>query len=236
MISDEVLKNLKTAGLRELTISLDGLKETHDIIRGNGVFQHTMDAIMKALAYDGIAVSVAFTVTALNYDQIESFVNELVDVGVEKFYFFRYCDNSNSEYLHLSRQALECASASIYHVSQLFQNVTFVHEGFSFYTKRWCNSLRKNEGCNFLKGVMSIDYCGNVVVCAAINKALGNIFVEKLEDIYRNVQLEQEAIRCIPVACQACHYRVVCHGGCKSYSYHTDGAYRFRDVFCYLHS
>lgn len=234
LISDEILRELKAAGLRELTISLDGLQKAHDIIRGQGMFQRSIDAVKKALLHNGIAVSVAFTVTALNYDQIEDFVEELVEIGVKKFYFFRYCENSNSDFLHLTRQNLKCASASIHKLSQMYERITFVHEELSFYTKHWSTGNLKKEGCNFLKGVMSVDYRGNVVVCAAINKVLGSIFGDNLENIYENIQREQKEICFPPDACHACHYQKVCHGGCKSHSYHSDGTYRIRDNFCYL--
>lgn len=236
LVSDDVLGKLQNAGLRELTISLDGLEETHDVIRGAGVFQRSLDSIRKALTHEGITTSVAFTVTALNYNQIESFVEEMVNAGVRKFYFFRYCENSNSDYLLLSQRAIESVSKSIYYVSKGYKNIKFIHEEFSFYAKRWCDNIQICEGCNFLKGVMSIDYCGNVVVCAAIHKVLGNIFNDKVSDVYRNIQIEQNSIRCVPTVCEKCNYHRECHGGCKSRSYHTDGTYRFRDDFCYIQS
>ena len=80
---------------------------------------------------------------------------------------------------------------------------------------------------------MSIDYTGNVVVCAAINKVLGNIYHDKLDKIYHQIRAEQKAMCYIPTVCETCHYQTVCHGGCKGYSYHADGTYRNRDTFCY---
>ena len=233
LLTEESLIMLSQAGLRELTISLDGLEATHDFIRGSGMFQHSLEAIKRGLLCSNITLSIAFTVTALNYGQLETFTEKLVNIGVTKFYFFRYCANSNSNYLELNQSVLEYVSKSINQLIQKYNNITFVHEGFGFYTKRWDKRYPVTEGCNFLKGVLSIDYRGNIVVCAAINKILGNIFGDELATLYDKVRDEQKAIACVPIECKPCCYSKVCHGGCKSCSYLTNGSYQLKDIYCF---
>lgn len=233
LINDHSLAQLYCAGLRELTISVDGLRDTHDFIRGHGNYERTHSSTVKVLAFEYLPISVAFTVTSKNYYEIEEFVDTYVFLGVKKFYFFRYCSNANADTLMLSQDQLSHAAEQIFSLSNKYPEVTIIHEGFGFYEHQWYDKKFVREGCNFLNNVLTIDYSGNVLVCAAIKKVLGNIYTDPLETIYHRVFQEQEQIKYIPDLCKTCEYCTLCHGGCKSYSYVTKRNYFERDILCY---
>lgn len=233
LISDHSLVQLHRAGLRELTISVDGLRDNHDFIRGPGNYERTHFSIVKALTYKYLPISVAFTVTSQNYYEIEDFVDTYILLGIKKFYFFRYCPNANADTLMLSQDQLCRAAEQIFRLSNKYPEVTIIHEGFSFYEHQWYDRKLVKEGCNFLNNVLTINYSGNVLVCAAIKKVLGNIYTDPVETIYRRVFQEQEQIKYIPDLCKTCVYCTSCHGGCKSYSYITYRNYSEKDILCY---
>lgn len=228
LFNESVDAELQRAGLRELTFSIDGLEKQHNFLRGDGTFQKTIHSVSLALKQNQYRVSAACTVHAQNYQELEAFTSYMAQVGVKKIYFFRYCPNANLEYLSLSCSQLQYVSNTIELLKVKYPNITFVCEEFSFYTH-----YRGSEGCNFLKDILSINYKGDIVVCAAINKAIANIFCQPMETVLQKIETEQALIRKIPADCSQCSHRIVCHGGCKSNSFAIDGSYGNRDIFCY---
>lgn len=235
LLSDGVLGKLCSEGLRELTISIDGLEQSHDYIRGPGNYVRTRQALVNAISYGKLSLSVAFTVTSKNYAEIEKFIDEFSALGIKKFYLFRYCPNTNSDLLSLSSEQLCNVAECIFRLSKKYSNITIIHEAFSFYDHQWYTGGIFKEGCNFLNNVLTIDYRGNVVVCAAIKKVLGNVYINSIDSIYSTVAAEKLLIAQIPEGCKECVHSNLCHGGCKSYSYLVKGNYCEKDFLCYFH-
>lgn len=59
-------------------ISVDGKKETHDAIRGNGCY----DIIRKNAGRNDLKISVSMVINKMNYREIEYFIEEWKEVGV----------------------------------------------------------------------------------------------------------------------------------------------------------
>lgn len=76
LLNDKTLKNLN---VEEIQISLDGMKRGHEILRGKGTFEKTLQAIKKATDY-GFQVSVATVIHKGNlteFDELESLIKTL---------------------------------------------------------------------------------------------------------------------------------------------------------------
>jgi radical SAM protein with 4Fe4S-binding SPASM domain len=72
-------ENLKTLKVDEIQVSLDGLAPAHDIIRGNGTFKRSLDAMQYALDA-GFDVSVSTMVHKQNrtdFDEMEQLFNKM---------------------------------------------------------------------------------------------------------------------------------------------------------------
>lgn len=236
MLLDEMVVNrLYCSGLKEVTISIDGLKDNHDFLRGKGSYEKIIRIVKSVLKQKKVKVSIAFTVTAHNYNEISLFVDVLFSLGIRKFYFFRYCTNSNAEVLELNPMQLYFATNEIEKVSEKYKGAQFVYEGLSFYPFILLDGKKEiREGCNFLKNIMTIKYNGDVVVCAAIPKVLGNIFLDEIDTLYNKIAIEKEKICKIPTECRKCKYKKECHGGCKSDSYNRYMNYLHKDKACYV--
>lgn len=76
LLSDEWLKKLN---IQEIQISLDGMREGHESLRGKGTFGKALSAIKKATAY-GFDVSVATVIHKKNiheFDDVEKLIKSL---------------------------------------------------------------------------------------------------------------------------------------------------------------
>ena len=220
------------SGLKELTISVDGLKDNHDFIRGNGNFDKVVKKINLVLKENLFDISIAFTVTSLNFYDIERFIEEFISMGIKKFYFFRYCNNSNSEILSLNSKNLLYTTEKLINITEKYKNINIIYEKSSFYPFNSLNN--KIEGCNFMNNIMTIRYNGDVIVCPAIPKVLGNIFKDNLDIIYNRILCEKNTICQIPIECHNCNYKIYCHGGCKSISYNRYKNYLHKDELCFI--
>lgn len=95
LIDDKILEILKkSTGLKNLNFSLDGLEETHDKIRGKGVFNKCLKSILLLNKYFNVSVSSVIT---------ESNIEELVELS--KFLAEKNVKNHKLIYgMNLSRE------------------------------------------------------------------------------------------------------------------------------------
>ncbi len=84
LITKDVARNLKESGLGYAQISIDGLKEVHDQIRGRGMFNKAIQGIKNAIEA-GLYVSMDVVITRLNVHQIDNLIELAKDLGVSKF-------------------------------------------------------------------------------------------------------------------------------------------------------
>ena len=88
MMSDEKADELLKAGMRTATISLDGLEEEHNWMRGvPGAFSHASTAIKK-LAGSGIPFDVVTCVNQRNFSRLDELKEYLISLGLKQWRIF----------------------------------------------------------------------------------------------------------------------------------------------------
>ncbi|NHI94842.1 MAG: radical SAM protein [Candidatus Lokiarchaeota archaeon] len=95
LIDENVAKKLKDSGLGYVQISIDGLEETHDIIRGEGTFQRALSAIKNCLDA-GLYVSMDVVITKLNVNQIHDLISLAKGLKVQKFEILDFVPSENA--------------------------------------------------------------------------------------------------------------------------------------------
>lgn len=86
LITDEVAENLAEIDFNYVGVSLDGIGEVHDHIRGEkGAFLKSLEGIDRAIKKD-LKVGLRTTLTNTNYHQIADMLNLCIAHGVKKFY------------------------------------------------------------------------------------------------------------------------------------------------------
>jgi radical SAM protein with 4Fe4S-binding SPASM domain len=90
LITNEIVKKLeKIKVVRIIQVSLEGLSDSNDDIRGNGSFEKIVNAI-KLLKKHNIITRVSLTVTKKNLPEIEKLAIYLKRIGVNSFGMRRY--------------------------------------------------------------------------------------------------------------------------------------------------
>ena len=85
----EKQKKLLQAGMESLTISLDGLKESHDWMRGkNGSYNHAIEAISLAAKEKRLSFDVVTCVNKRNIGELSEIYDSLNGLGVRQWRIF----------------------------------------------------------------------------------------------------------------------------------------------------
>jgi len=88
LLTRERARELKQAGLKYAGVSVDGLPERNDRIRGEeGAFDAAVRGIEACLDV-GLKTGLRYTITEHNVDDLAGVVDLLVDVGVDRFCFY----------------------------------------------------------------------------------------------------------------------------------------------------
>lgn len=89
LLTPERYKSLLRSGLRSMTISLDGIGEEHDWMRGRkGSYERAVEAIKMVVASGEVVFDVVTCVNARNYDHLDQIKELLVGIGLKSWRLF----------------------------------------------------------------------------------------------------------------------------------------------------
>lgn len=233
LITDSIAKRLFDCGVRNVTVSLDGLEKNNDYIRGPDIYKKTI-ANIKSLINAGIAVSFGTTINGINYKEIDQIIEVGKDIGVFGFNFFRYIPFNNTyQELNLDKRKLLVISQKLLNArANQDHRYKILYERFGFFSFL-LDKRDNNATCQFISGRNTITSEGNLVVCHYINKYLGNIWKESLKQIIKNYNATSKEMLFIPKECYNCDYAEICRGGCKGPSYVKYNDFQHKDECCF---
>ena len=86
LITKDVAKRLKETGMKTVSISVDGLEETHDEFRRTkGGFKRTIEGVKNLLEQDFNSVQVTTVVTKKNISQLDSLFDLMCELDVDSW-------------------------------------------------------------------------------------------------------------------------------------------------------
>jgi radical SAM protein with 4Fe4S-binding SPASM domain len=231
LIDDAVARNLKSAGIKAVAVSIDSpVAEQHDAFRGQaGAWEQALRGV-DACIRNGIRAQVNTTVTVQNFDQIPRIIELAREHGATSFHLFFLVptgrgatigDITPAMYEDLISRVLDtvitdenplrirpvCAPQFIR-----------IAAGKGYDLKQW------GRGC-----VAGLSYCriyptGDVTPCPYLPVTLGNILDTGFGDIWLNspVLKNLRDFDRLEGKCGVCDYRDAC-GGCRARAYGTTG-------------
>lgn len=192
--SQHLHSRLMSAGLGALTISLDGLEEEHDWMRGlKGCYSHTLNAITIAVKEYWLNFDVVTCVNQRNLPQLQQIHDLLVSLGVRRWRLFTIIPigrAKDSQELHLSNnqfvQLMEFIKEKRQHKEAAMQ-VSFGCEG---YLGKYEREVRQNPYmCHAGINIASVLIDGTICGCPNIDRqvfAQGNIYRDNLWEVWQN--------------------------------------------------
>jgi radical SAM protein with 4Fe4S-binding SPASM domain len=220
-------------------ISLDGMRESHEKIRGGDTWDKTVRAILL-LRERGIQVTAITTVSKTNFKDLPQMKDLLVGKGVNwQIQTATPFGNFRKEYM-LSKEEFYAAALFIakQRIKNRFEDLPVVGAHcFGYYSK----ILPTSEwyGCTAGKSTLGITSNGGIVGCLSMGNDRfieGNVRERSLRDIWedpksfaysRHFTKDQ-----LGENCTGCKYGDRCKGGCNSVSYTLTGKFH-NNPYCF---
>ncbi|PIE73238.1 MAG: selenobiotic family peptide radical SAM maturase [Deltaproteobacteria bacterium] len=215
-------------------VSLEGLEEHNDTIRGEGHFSRIMSFLDLLKRYNLYSM-VMLTLTKANQDQVVELAM-LLKNKVDLFTFNR---------LAMVGEGAALASAPREGYREFLEAYSRAarQHGHMAFKDNFFNLLRYEEGQNLFGGCtgfgcgaafnfVSLLANGDVHACRKLPSRIGNILEQSLDDIYHSPQARQ--YRRGPSQCEGCSIRPAC-GGCLAVSYGFGlDIFRQKDPYCFV--
>ncbi len=253
LVTPEICKNIKDAGIRMVSLSLDGsTAEIHDNFRSQpGAFDGTINAA-RLFRENGIDFLINSSFTKRNQDDIPNVYRLAKDIGATAWYMFMIVPTGRGEDIMselISPEDYEELLKWHYEMeknedSMLVRPTCAPHyyrvrmqlakaEGEKVEHRSLKFSTGGSKGCLAGQLISLIDVDGNVLPCSYFPLPAGNIRKQSMKDVWENSTLFKELrdFSSYKGSCGKCEYVRVC-GGCRARAYAVTGDYLDEEPFC----
>lgn len=238
------LGRLRAAGLRRISLSLDGATErAHDAFRGvPGAWAWTMEGFRRARAA-GLTIQVNTTITRHNIGDLDRFAAVVRDLQPETWSVFQLIPTGRGRRRDLlDADEMEALCERLHDLAKELPFPVKTTEGQQFRRvafERWRRAgsppggRPAASGINDGRGFVFISHTGDVCPSGFLPLAGGNVRAGDLLDIYRDAPLFRELRDPdrLRGKCGRCPYREVC-GGSRARAYAMTGDYLETDPLC----
>lgn len=230
LIGRREARRLKSCGVDYAQVSLDGMRKTHDGIRGEGSFDSAMQGI-RWLRAEGVFTTVSFTAQQANVKDFPKLARHCRDAGVGKLWFDRVVIPAKEGGDRLSLTASQSGN--------LFRKAARLSRTTPTRCIRALQFLECEGGpvyrCTAGERLLAVLANGDVMACRRLPIVLGNINDQSLASIYFTnpdaIALREGGV---PAACSSCTHALSCGGGAKCIAYARMGDYTAADPDCPL--
>lgn len=224
-------------GLSFIQISLDGTKETHNKIRGNGTYEKALKTL-RILARNKINTMVSFTCHKDNLKDLKKVIKVCKRNKVDIFWSDRLIptanENSeiNKERLLTTKQFKEYTETLAKEKIKAERNPLCKTEVRVNRALQFISSFGDCYECSAGKRLIAILADGTLLPCRRLPIELGKI--DKDTNIQSMLDKDYINIQEIPNDCKNCELKMNCRGGAKCLTYATTGTVNNKDINCWL--
>lgn len=249
-LNEERIINAKNAGVNNIGVSIDGLAENHNKIRGrNDSFEHAVNCL-KLLKKHQITSSVNTVITKTNKNDLDGLLDILIDLGIKNWQvqlavaMGNAVDNSEELILH-PYELVDFYENLITIYSKALNNGILMQAGnnigyFGPYEHIWRQGSEKYfSGCSAGHTSLGIEADGKIKGCPSLPTTVytgGNIKDMSLEDIwkYQEVMFFTRYRNKDELwgGCKGCYYESTCMAGC-TWTSHVLFGKRGNNPYCH---
>ncbi len=240
LIGQDAAIRLRRLKINKISVSLDGLKEKNDALRGKGSFDKAITGIKNLLA-ENIFPQISITPTQTNYKEIGPLIELTAEMGIRRFQvnslspegrcmkiFKKFVPGPSEEKEIIGavdeirgrrpELRVDCQLGFYLHLSRSYEFFVDNPENYELkYLK---------EGCGAAKNSFTVTANGDIIPCEGLSSFIGgNIRADDLMDVWNHSgQFEKiRQLAGIPLDqtphCGECKYIYICNGGCRGAAY-----------------
>lgn len=248
LLNTEVLRRLKETGVHTLQLSVEGIGETNDRIRGEGTFSRVLKTV-EFLKENGMSVIISVTLAEYNLHEIPEVIKLFTGMGVMKIGIRRLVPIgahqtslfsrmiSPSEQRDFYRMRYDLAKADVCGNPDVYNHLC-CEDGIFFQEEKLASEYSSPAIplCGVLSNrILTILPNGDVLPCRRLPIVLGNVLERSLVDIWFSSDLlnRLKDPRHAAPACRKCKYFDSCRGGARCVSYGYFGKLDAPDPQCW---
>lgn len=244
------VRALARAGLRQVKVSTDGLKDSHEWNRGPGTFEKCIQALQFCKEEDIPSVIFIATISQLNYEEVPQMIKLCMDMGIDiaLVQLLPLGRGKSWKHLMLTREQTEQWQRYMFEQQKVygwtriqFENRYIIPEDqtamhICLDPCQPCGFFDYSVGC--VTGIWSycINASGKVVIGDVLCPELeiGDLRKESLREMWHNARLlalirDRDNLK---GKCGKCEYRYLC-GGCRRMAFSTTGDLMAADPQCW---
>lgn len=239
LITEEAARALKRTGISFAELSLDGLEEAHDYLRGRkGAFKSLTEAVAN-LKKEKIPFGVTSVIYRKNFHQIKEMIKLAEDMGAFTIRFYRLIYTGRGkelEALDLTQSEYKKALEDVYSHQGKINAVADEAFGFLLHGKE---NPHQGVGCQAGRTIAGIKANGQVVPCPMFEDPVfhcGKVPDQHFKEIWENspVLARFRSLDNIHGKCHGCTYLHQCGGGCRAAVYAKTGDLYASDYQCFV--
>jgi len=247
LFGDDQIEQIKYGHLANVGISLDGMEKNHNRIRNSETsFQRVLKAF-GLLSREGIQVAVVTSLLDINFYDLDSMYDLLVDNNITIWQI--QIANAMGNMAIQKNMLIDPVKISLItkfirekrnrQEIQIYagDNIGYYDENEP-YLRNSPGTITVWQGCQAGLRVLGIDSMGNIKGCESLYSddfIEGNLRQESLKDIWCNesnfAYNRQFDVSHLSGACAECDKGRICRGGCRGSCYFATGS-RFENAFC----
>ena len=231
-LNEERLAKAAAAGLQGVGLSIDGLREVHDELRGvPGSYELALAALRRVAAH-GMVATVNSQINALTMPQLRELMDVIIDAGATSWQVAITVAMGNAadhpELLLQPWQMLELMPLLAELSLEARERGLFIYPAnnigyFGPYESTIRNAVEDEihwRGCTAGDTIIGIEADGTIKSCPGLPSpyAGGNIRDRRLKDIWENSEpmafTRRRTVDDLWGFCRTCYYAEVCMGGC----------------------
>ena len=218
LVTPDMAQRLRQAGISDVQVSLDGMEQTHDDIRGRGNFTRALKGI-ENLRGAGIDTFINLTLSRLNMNEVAGLVSLAADLGVGSVTFSRLVTCGRGE--GLAGQMLTAGELAAFYeklpalstpavtVSSLDPLALVAEMG-----EEVPDTGFPVGGCSAGIFGLTIASDGGIMPCRRMDCVIGNILTDDIRQVWTespvlNALRDRESYH---DGCDSCYYWPVCRG------------------------
>jgi radical SAM enzyme (rSAM/lipoprotein system) len=190
LLTKERLNSLLNAGLRSITVSLDGLEATHNWIRNKKCFEDVIKSIALLIEQDGLVFDIVTCVNQKNFSELNEIKELLINMGVKRWRLFTISPigraKTNPELLLANHQLMDLLE--FIKKTRQEKQIETDYECEGFVGKY---EMEVRDGFYFCRAginIASVLLDGSISACPNIDSrySQGNIYKNNFLDIWNN--------------------------------------------------
>jgi len=214
-INNAVAKKLSEAGVDVVNISVEGPREIHDYLRGEGSFDKVREALENLKRHD-IEVTLATVISRYNYrylDYISGLANEIgaTTVKFQPFSTLFIKDKSRKCDFFISQEESKELKETIERIISFCDKHGIAVNPFSYLEKIPSymseNNIKGSKGCQALWAACPINADGEIYPCWILtgkDKLIGNVKEKRLSNIWNSQKHSSVREEIINKRCPGC--------------------------------